>query len=544
MDLLDYLRLILSGRTPPAKLLPIVPNQVVVGARSSRELTLVVQRDYANGEQFGPGGLYWRGRKPLESDGMTAVEKMFAQDDRITPSIKAVVDGMLSRDPEWRLERLGVAESEGVPAEDPELRVITRALNDWHTRGRVHSKLRGAKRAEQWGGRSCLRMYVPDPLPGGPELERGAFGDLEYALSNILVMSVDALSGGAVMDEHDRVIGYYYLYSVPDADGKQEQFVELHGRQTISKFRLEGTEPQLVESAPNPLYNAARPSESGFLMFELAREDGSTITKGVRDSQDHLNASQTDLRMNGQLAGFPTWIFSNLEPARDEDIILASGDVSESLGTTNALNKTGIQIGPGIAMELVGLEIRDDADNTTGYATPGAERLEPIDPEKTLREIKHWRANLLGAYDRLWTEQALIEVSGRSRQEARLAWDKRVLGDVPNVVDAVKWLISTAHMFGTWLTGDAPEREFRVIPRVFADVLPASIDVYIALLQGYSQNVVSLTTVLQNTPVDGMDVDEEMNRLATERRDAQQPSIDGNDGPELPPGSILGSEAS
>lgn len=482
---------------------------------SVRSLSLAVRKDYATGEQFGAGGRYWRGRKPLATDGITDIERVFAQDDKIKPSLEAVVDGVLSRDPDWRLETLEGGDP-GAALEE-----AGRLLNDWDTRSGLHEDFKEAKFAEQWAGAAYLRMYFPDD---GVDLRVGDLADEEEALRGIRVMSVDALSGGALRDEHERIVGYYYLFEERVSKNETESRVEFHERERVTIFSRSGTSltPVPGKVFANPLFRPGEPyDDRAFLMMELRRRRGSAITPGVRDAQDHLNASNTDLRQNGSLAGFPTWIFKNLQPISDSAVLL-EGDV---------ISKVGIEVGPGVTMELVGLELHDDGGNTVGYATPDAERLEPIDPEMTLREIRHWRSTLLSAFDRIWTEQALIEVSGRSRQEARASWDKRLMGEAPTVVEAVKWAIGSAWYFAHFMVNGNPGPRFRVIPRVYVDVAPANLDLYRALLEGYSANVASLTTLLQNTPIDGFDTEEERERLATESRAAR-----GLDAPAVLPG--------
>jgi hypothetical protein len=427
--------------------------------------------------------------------------------------------------PKWR-----VTDADGAELPDEEFNT---PLELWAALVNLHRVLRRTKWDEQWGGAAFLRLYIPPILgflvPGdeasGP-LERGSLTDLNDAFRRIQVMAVDALSGGVIRDEHDMVRALYYRYVYLDEDDQERQRVELHCEDEIAHFEWDGSAGAALPEAGswvevpelrqvNPFWEAGDFRGLSYMMFPLEREHGSAITPGARDLQDHLNAASTDLRRNGSLAGFPTFIFGNLAALQDQVTNLnlppSKGGAVSQVGP-----KSGIKMGPGEVLELVGLEVRDGAGNVIGYATPSAERLEPVNPEGTLREIDHWRGGLLRAFDRLWTETHLLSVSGKSRQESRNGWDLRLLGETESTHEMVRWGLRAGLRLAMWLTGKDLSEDLRVVPTLFVDVKPSNLETYQVLLQGYAQHVVSLETLVNHTPIENLDTDAERARLEVE----------------------------
>jgi hypothetical protein len=420
--------------------------------------------------------------------------------------------------PKWKLAEGDAAEPSNTDWND--------ALEVWAKLGRLHDVLKRAKFAEQWGGVSFLRLYIPPVLgsvvPGDPSsgpLRRGSLVDLGDALSRVQVMSADVTMGGFVRDEHRMIRGIYYRYEVLLEDGTREQRVELHSEGLIEHFvwwgNFDAASLTLIPelSRENPFWTRADFYGLSYMMFPLEREYGSAITAGIRDEQDHLSAASTDLRRNGSLAGFPSWIFSNLSR-------LSDSSVSRSEGDSQITQRQGIPVGPGDALELVGLQVRDGAGNIVGYSAPDAKRLEPVNPEGTLREIDHWRGSLLRGFDRLWTETHLLSVSGVSRQEARASWDKRLLGETESTHEAVRWVLRSVLRLGLWLVGEELPDDLRVVPTLLVDVAPSNLELYRSLLDGYDRNVVSLETVINHTPVENLDTDVEILKVRQEREEA------------------------
>jgi hypothetical protein len=69
-----------------------------------------------------------------------------------------------------------------------------------------------------------------------------------------------------------------------------------------------------------------------------------------------------------------------------------------------------------------------------------------------------------------------------------------------------------------WLTGDELPEDLRAIVTLLVDVTPANLEAYRALLEGYDRRVVSLETVINQTPVENLDTDVEVKKVVAERK--------------------------
>ncbi|HEX2864274.1 MAG TPA: hypothetical protein VHN99_06875 [Deinococcales bacterium] len=463
-------------------------------APTPRVPTLAKLSDYANGEQFGgSNGTYWRGRRP--NAGLNdELQRSFVQDDQIGPAIDRLVDAIVGRDFEWNLADATVPEGQDQP---PEVQETIDALAAWHTAARFHKAVRDAKRAEQWGGVSCLRVFIPTAY--ADKAVQGGAASLAEALELIHIMAVPATAGGVLRDEFDRELGYWYRYTTLDDGNVEKQLLELHTPTEIRVCDPLSLEP-IGEAVPNPLFDEARLRRPRFLMQALERVSGPVITPSIIDLQDRLNVSWTNLARNDDLAGYRSIISVNAEGPADES--------GKPIPWT---------MGPAIVTELRGVVWGDG--NAKQMATPNVIIVDPVNPATyCIPTIQALRESLLEAFDQLWTLNVGVNVSGESKRESRKSFDKRTASEAANVAEGIRWALGTVLRLAAWLQGNPTMYDaLTVTPKLFLDTSNGDLATFQALLPAFQAGTVSLETMVEANPAVS-DADAELQRLSTPTR--------------------------
>jgi hypothetical protein len=467
-----------------------------------RDITLEQMRDYAKGEFWGDGQ-YWRGRKPKEDD-FTVIEKDLTEDDNISSSFQTIVSGMLGRDPEWELTDPTKKDENGNILK-PEIPDLETAMTLWHKDSHFHTVLQKATYNMQWSP-SYLRIYIPDTFED--KANEGEFSDLNKAQQIIVIQELDATQAGAIRDTHNLIVGYYYQYTVTEND-RDITRIEIHTPEKIYYFKMHETvstgikrvldegdsnlaglwldDWELEDVRDNPLYDSEALRKPYFLIYEMDRLWGPSLTRSVMDSQDALNVDSTYMRRNGEVAGFPVFVTDNANMEDEEG------------------NETQLSLAPGKHINVIGQPIYDEEKNITGYTAPASKRLDPVNPtQNIIPAISHWRANILRHLDCLWKEQTLLAQSGIAYVEARKPFEKRIVLESPVVVEAMRWALKRVAMLAHYLTQGKSIEEVKFLdftPRLFLDVSPTELATYQALIAGYEANVVSLDSVIENMPV-------------------------------------------
>lgn len=490
----------------------------------ARSITLAKLRDYANGDQFGDNFQYWRGRSPKDKDDWSEIRKLATMDDQLGPALTRFVDSTLGRDPEWTL-RLGESDvtsaildnddADEQPAEDARslalhLQELERAGTTWHKDAELQDALTKAMHAALWAGTSSLRVYIPNAY--AHEAVEGSIPTLEEALELIHVQAVTALEGGRITDEHNRVIGHYYRYSIEDGQ-RSVPHVEVHTPELIEHYRidLDDLVPLEGQSFPNPLFDPRKRRRPNYLMHTLNRKKGPALTASLLDAQDALNVEWSNARRNSDMGGFRSVVTLNADTPVDE-----RGEPAEWT------------LGPDIVAELRGvpLEMTTGADGQPAplrIATPGVEVIDPVDPEVFGKGAAEWRAMILRSMDQAHILEQFKAVSGESKAESRADFDKRVTQEAGLVADALAWVIPTVLRFAAWLT---PEQDLNSLsdltcdPRVYLDVSRGNLKVFREQVEAYGKGLVSIETVLETNPavIDGQ---AELKRIRAEAEERQ-----------------------
>ena len=481
-----------------------------------REPTLEKRKDYAEGRQF-RGGKYWRGRKPKDSN-FAEILKLYKQNNQITRCLRTIVSGILGKDPEWDLNRpTGKRDRKGnlkiaTAKTDGTLRGYESSVGEWHGDAGVQNLLELAKFVEQWAGSVCLRLYVPDEFTEDAPMEQNSLPNIEAGLELLFPQVVEPGEGGAIRDDHHRIIGYYYLFKEDDADR-----IELHAPERIyildNQYNLLTDENGNERSGPNPLYDPARKRRPRFMMFEMKRKEGPALTADVIDAQDALNVSGTYGRRNEDIAGFRSLVTINAKTPKDPE----GKDTTWKLSADVTLDLKGIDLDTTDTDYGTGLP-----NATARVATPSYGVIEPVDPAHFMKSKADYVADIYDHFDLGHLIAPYLAVSGTSKKESRDPYEKRLITESVTPAQALSWTVETALGVAAWLCGDDVSG-ISCKPRLYLDVSQGSIDLWSALVSGYPDTV-SLETLVQVNPA-VTDVQTEMERLKTQRaeRNAASP---------------------
>ena len=488
---------------------------------SSQIPDLKKRRDYAHGEQF-RGGTYWRGRKPKNNQ-FAEILKLYKQNNQITRCLRTVVSGVLGRDPEWSLQRRAGTDRTGQPKlvtskKDRNLRTLEGQGGDWHRDSALHKALQRAKFIEQWAGVAYVRLYIPGEFAEETPMEAGSLGSMEEALEVLCVQAVEPGEGGAIRDDHDRIVGYWYEFEEvnPDAPtGTGEKRIELHTpeRNYIldSSYNVLKDEDGVQRSGPNPLYDPTRRRRPRFMMFEMRRDDGPAVTSDVIDAQDALNVSGTYQRRNEDIAGFRSLVLINAKAPKDPEG-----------------NATTWKLAADVTLDLEGIDL-DSSETDYGTGLPNAQKrvatpsygvIEPVDPAHFQKSEAGYKADIYDAFDQMHLYSPFMAISGAAKREDRNPYEKRIIGESGTIAGALAWAVESALGTAAWLCGKVADLlGVSCKPRLYLDVSQGSIDLWSALVAGYPDSV-SLETLVEVNPA-VTDAEAEMERLKKQRAERQ-----------------------
>lgn len=478
-------------------LLAVAAAIKIAGAKASdfRALSLQKRRDYAYANQVGQTLDYWAGLKPSDAADYDEFKRRIVVAKVIGPCLNRFVTHSLGRDPEWALQ-------EGdKPIKPTDER--TMALAGWHRDASLHARLKQAMFDMLWGQTSYLRMFIPDSysaILGG--ITQGG-RDLAQATRLLHLQAVDATQAGRVADSSGVSVAYWYAYSVTVEGGKSENRVEIHTRQLIGQYKVDGDKLTLVAAAEgainpqeNPLYDPEEPLAFRTLMFELRRDQGSMIDESSVDLQNSFNVTKSNIRKNNDLAGHRQYATIDAAPpgvpgADGEDV-----EGQYAFGPNRVLDIRSEQLvdtGGSALLDLNGKPMIQKATVQT---------FDPVDSSSMRDDAKAFKHELLDQYNQLWTANE-GQVSGESKRESRAAFDKQLPAEAAPVGAALVWAIETALQFASWLVSDselASARLLRCTPRLYLDTLPTDLETLKVLIGMEAAGRLDQETLLENTP--------------------------------------------
>ena len=485
------------------------PANAVYSARTryGRVPTLAQRRSFANGDHWGPNGLWWTGLRPGTGSNLTMddLERLFIQDDRIGPAIDRRVSAILGKDPEFsgiREDAADAQQPEGKPQPDPELDAIEDALSEWWRDAEIHKTLKIGLRFQQWARYCCFRINIPQAF--AEQARHGSAKSLEEALEIIDVQAIDPTQAEVLRDEHGRTVGYFYIFSDVDEHGDTVPMVELHTPEWIALYKLPNLEP--AATVPNPLFDPKRRRRPRFQMWRLEREQ-SVISQGIIDKNSALNEEWSNLKRNSQLGAFRQYIIKNAQQLKDP----VTGKLMD------------YTFGPSIVLELFGVPELDQQNGlpTGRLNTVDVQVVEPVNPQTFLATIDHLAKSIDGDFDQAWAHENNLRVSGASKQEARAAFEKGIILEGPALVEQMRWMLETVLALAAWLQGK-PDLYAGIAfnPRLYLEVSRGNLELFTALIPAYAAGLVSIETVIESNP-GVVDATEELDRIEQEKADRQ-----------------------
>ena len=451
---------------------------------SPRALTQAKRWAFARGDYVGENYAYWTGLIPKTEEAKTEWAKTIVTEDVIGPCLNRIVGGMLGKDWEWNLLPSGA--DEPLPPEDERVA----ALSNWHREADAWGVLKELAYGVLALGRGSLRVYIPDAY--AEEAQQGAVTDLRGALERIHVMfvpaapSADLGDGGAIRDEYGREVGYFYRYAyTPPGETKSETRVEIHTAQEVAVFKLEGGKYEPVgPPVPNPLYDPARIRRPRFLMLEVSRDGGSTITQSAADLASDLCVTLTNRRRNSDLGGHRQYVTIDAQDPEDEQG-----------------NPMPYTFGPRSVASIKSLTV--DAAGTPLQAPMKAsvQVFDPVTPAVFLEHAADVRRALHAHFDQLWVLVGESSVSGEARRESRYAFDTRLRTESEPLYRAGKWLIETVLQLAASLLGKPALAEgVTCRPQLFLQTTPADVTTFTALREAQAAGQYPLLSLLENAP--------------------------------------------
>lgn len=449
-----------------------------------RALTDAKRWAFARGDYVGENYAYWTGLIPKSEEAKTEWAKTIVTEDVIGPCLNRIVGGMLGRDWEWTLMPEGA--DEALPPEEERVA----ALADWHREADAWGVLKELAFGTLALGRGSLRVYIPDAY--AEEAQQGAVTDLPSALERIHVMfvpaapSADLGDGGAIRDEYGREVGYFYRYAyTPPGETKSETRIEVHTPQEVGVFKLEGGKFEAVgQTVPNPLYDPALSRRPRFLMLEVGRDGGSTITQPAADLASDLCVTLTNRRRNSDLGGHRQYVTIDAQDPEDEQG-----------------NPMPYTFGPRSVASIKSL-------STDAYGNPlqaplkaSVQVFDPVSPAVFLEHAADVRRSLHAHFDQLWALIGESNLSGESRRESRLTFDMRLRMEAEPLYRAAKWLVETVLQLAAAMLGKPALAEgVSCQPQLFLNTTPTDLATLTELRAANLAGQYPLETLLEQSP--------------------------------------------
>ena len=450
---------------------------------SPRALTDSKRWAFARGDYVGENYAYWTGLIPKTDEAKAEWAKTIVTEDVIGPCLNRIVGGMLGKDWEWTLSVGG-----GDALTPDEERVA--ALSDWHRDADAWGVLKELAFGTLALGSGSLRVYIPDAY--AEEAQQGAVTDLRGALERIHVMfvpaapSADLGDGGAIRDEYGREVGYFYRYAyTPPGETRSETRIEIHTAQEVAVFKLEGGRYEAVSPpVPNPLYDPALIRRPRFLMLEVSRDGGSTITQSAADLASDLCVTLTNRRRNSDLGGHRQYVTIDAQDPEDEQG-----------------NPMPYTFGPRSVASVKSLTVDVAGTPLQAPMKASVQVFDPVTPAVFLEHAADVRRALHAHFDQLWVLIGESNLSGESRRESRLTFDMRLRMEAEPLYRAAKWLIETVLQLAAAMLGKPALAEgVSCQPQLFLQTTPADVTTFEALRAAQAAGQYPMMSLLENAP--------------------------------------------
>lgn len=368
--------------------------------------------------------------------------KIFAMNNQIAAAINRHIDGIISREPDWQmiLPAIRRAPGEDLSERDKTLiQEITAYLVEWwNDRNILKNIFKEAIRIALIEGKAVIRAFIP---PGFTDEN----GDLDPATDfaaalNMIHFEVLTADKGAVFTEPNKLENYSMI-AQRIAGNKTEVEVSYLNDEGLTELVVFNGKAEEVRRMKEPI-NLGR----NLFAFELNIDP--LITEPVRSLQRSINYAITTMNKNLNLAGSRDTYITNAQKPKSK-VTVKDGDgviLSETL-KDEPLSKGGNR-----ANFLVGIPIRNEDGEITGYSNSQVITVDPVAVETFIRAEEKYTAALLDEVHQSHVKMNdKATASGKSRNEARSEFQKS-LKDTKSAVDpAGRWFLELVTKLAAFL---------------------------------------------------------------------------------------------
>jgi hypothetical protein len=361
------------------------------------------------------------------------IEAGFVSENVIKEVTNTHVGGILGREPSWSF--LPIAATTGAERD----KETGETLTPWWNKRKALKDMQKALRIALCEGIAVRRIFIPRfvngaPLPPGASITAS---DIPTALNLIHFETVTSDRGGVFIDPDTQQEIGVFLYEEHDANGDitrncaELSFLNERG-DTVC--RVVKDDDSSADYGPYRL-------GGHLLIYQLEVEQ--LITEQVQSSQRSVNLAHTMMMRNVNLAGSRGVTVTNAQPPlpKTDKPTITTATIKTADGRFPGTFKAGV----GAVNFLMGVPIRDEDGNITGYTNPNVNVLEPVPVDsfqKTISEEKE------AIYSQCHQRHVLIvdkaDTSGRAREVARKEYE-RSLKDSKIELDACgRWQLEVA----------------------------------------------------------------------------------------------------
>jgi hypothetical protein len=354
------------------------------------------------------------------------IEAGFVSENVIQEVVETHTGGILGREPVWSF--LKEETTTNISEADRDIET-GHTLTPWWNERHALRDLQKAATILLCEGRVIRRIFFPRGRLSTNN--RISAPNISAALDYIFFETVTADKGGVFTDPDTQKDVGMFFFEERKADGEviancvELSFLNDSG-QTVCKVVKDKGGPETYG-----------PYELGgrLLIYELNRR--ALITAQVQSNQRALNLAHTMMMRNVNMAGSRERTVTNAQPPID---IVGTDVQSRSQARFPGTYKTG----SGAVNFLMGVPIRNEEGEITGYTNPNVNITDPVSVETFVATSDHYRQAI---YSQCHQRHVLIvdkaDTSGRAREVARREFE-RSLKETKTVVDASgRWQLET-----------------------------------------------------------------------------------------------------
>lgn len=433
-------------------------------------------------------------KKPSNApDILKQMQEGFASQNKTAEVVDRKVDGILGREPLWKL--IPKTQAETTEVEQKSIDEITAAIVEWWNKRKMLEILRESLTNACLEQRAELRPYVPRAFKVDGKIKQ--VGSLAEALDLLYFETVSPQNAGVFLEENSlKPFSIYKTtrnerteidFSFVDADGithfktftelEFEKFVKENFSTSLAKYIVTETGTKQVGEYSIDL-------DGKLMLFEMDLKKA-MITESFQSKQKQLNLNLTMKGRNSYTAGFRERHFLNADEP-DE-----------------------LNLGAGSATYHQGAPVVDANGSVIGIATPSVTVVDPVSPSAFIESENSLDRQMLAEVDQRHVGMSDdATASGKSRAEARAEFRNSLI-KVKSPVDANgRYIVEFAMAFAAALTGRTKEFEkFRCDFDSIVNAGVPSAEEQEANRKAYEAGEISLETLRSRNGVEDTDAE-------------------------------------